>query len=141
MVRLFRVSIPVGSLALLLSEFVLVTAAFVVACYIVLEIDPTVFLFWEGGIWRILVVTASILIGLHFHDLYTSIYVKSRIVLAQQLSLVMGVAFLTMGIFSYMNKNLRMPISIMVPGSAFAMIGIYVWRILYSKYLLKVVGA
>jgi sugar transferase (PEP-CTERM system associated) len=141
MVRLFRVFVPVGSLALLVSEAILVISAFVVAYYAVLEYDPAVALFYDGGIYRVLVVTASVLLGLHFHDLYTQIHVKSRIVLLQQLSMVMGVAFLAQGLISYVYRDLRMPIRLMIPGSAFAMAGIFVWRILYGSYLLHVVGA
>src|SRR5437764_7878545 len=129
MVRLFRVSVPVGSLALLISEVVLVTSAFVIASYFTLEYDPTVFLLYDGGLFRILLVTASVILGLHFHDLYTHIYVKSRIVLLQQLSLVMGVAFLAQGLISYGSRALRMPIHLMLPGSALAMLGIFGWRI------------
>jgi sugar transferase (PEP-CTERM system associated) len=34
-----------------------------------------------------------------------------------------------------------MPIHLMVPGSAAAMVGVFVWRVVYSRYLLAVVGA
>jgi sugar transferase (PEP-CTERM system associated) len=141
MVRLFRVFVPVGSLALLISEVVLVTASFVITCYFTLPYDPTVFLLYDDGLLRILLVTASVILGLHFHDLYTHIYVKSRILLLQQLSLVMGVAFLAQGLISYASRALRMPIHLMVPGSAVAILGIFGWRVVYSTYLLGVVGA
>ncbi len=141
MVRLFRVSIPVGSLALLISEAILVISAYVVAAYAVLEFDPAVFLFDDRGYWHVLIVTGAVLVGLHFHDLYSSIYVKSRILLLQQLSLTMGIAFLTMGIFSYANHSFRMPIRMMVLGSALAMCGMFIWRIIFAKYLLPMVGA
>ena len=141
MVRLFRVFVPVGSLALLVSEVALVTSAFVLAAYLVLEFDPQVYLFYDGGLYRILLVAASVILGLHFHDLYTNIYVKSRMLLLQQLSLVMGMAFLAQGLISYGSRALRMPIHIMVPGSAIAMLWIFVWRVFYSRYLLRVVGA
>lgn len=141
MVRVFRVFIPVGSLALLITEVALITSAFILAAYLVLDFDPQVYLFYEDGIYRILLVTASVILGLHFHDLYTNIHVKSRMLLLQQLSLVMGIAFLAQGLISYVSRALRMPVHIMVPGSALAMAGIFVWRVLYSKYLLRVVGA
>jgi sugar transferase (PEP-CTERM system associated) len=141
MVRLFRVFVPVGSLALLVSEVVLVTSAFVIACYFTLEYDPTIFLLYDNGLQRILMVTATVILGLHFHDLYTKIYVTSRILLLQQLSLVMGAVFLAQGLFSYLSRSLRMPLHLMVPGSAAAMFAIFAWRILYSRYLLGVVGA
>src|SRR5262249_14229136 len=96
---------------------------------------------YDNGLYRILLVTLSVILGLHFHDLYTHIYVKSRINLLQQLSMVMGVAFLAQGLISYASRALRMPIHLMVPGSAAAMLAIFSWRILYYRYLLGVVGA
>jgi hypothetical protein len=54
MIRLFRVFVPVGTITLLISEILLVTSAFVLATYLVLQVDPTVFLFYDGGMMRIL---------------------------------------------------------------------------------------
>jgi hypothetical protein len=53
----------------------------------------------------------------------------------------MGTAFLAQGLISYVSRALRMPIHLMLPGSALAMFGIFTWRVLYSKYLLDVVGS
>src|SRR5664279_4382319 len=116
MVRLFKVFIPVGTLTLLVSEILLVTTAFIFAAYLNMEVDPTVYLLYEGGLGRIMLVVVSILIGLHFLDLYSRVYVKSRIVLLQQLCLVMGVAFVTQGLITYLNASLRVPITVMVWG-------------------------
>ena len=66
MIGLFKVFIPVGTLTLLVSEIVLVTSAFVFATYLVLEVDPTVFLLYDGGLIRILLVLLSILVGCIF---------------------------------------------------------------------------
>src|SRR5947209_12691842 len=129
MIRLFKVFIPVGTLTLLVSEIVLVTSAFVFATYLTFEADPTVYLLDEGGLMRIMVVVFCILVGLHFHDLYSQFQVKSRIVLIQQLCLVMGVAFLSQGLIAYLNRNLRVPIRVMVLGSAVAVVSIFLWRI------------
>jgi sugar transferase (PEP-CTERM system associated) len=140
MIRLFKVFIPVGTLTLLLSEIVLLASAFVVATYLSFEYDPTVFLLYEGGLGRIGLVLLSILIGLHFHDLYSHFNVKSRIVLIQQLCLVMGVAFLTQGFIAYLNANLRVPIRVMVVGSGIAVVAVFFWRLFFSTYVLQVVG-
>lgn len=141
MIRLFRVSIPAGSLALLISEVGLITSAYILASYFVLPYDPTVFLLYDGGLYRILSVTASVILGLHFQDLYTNIRIRSRIALLQQLSLVMGVAFLIQGLISYADRDLRMPMRLMVLGSTIAICAIFIWRVLYAKYLVSVVGA
>jgi lipopolysaccharide/colanic/teichoic acid biosynthesis glycosyltransferase len=140
MAHLLRVSIPVGSLALLVSETVLVTTAFVVAAYSTLAFEPTVFLLEEGGLTRILVVTACILLGMHFHDLYTQIRIRSRILLLQQVSVTMGIAFLAQGFISYADPDLRMPIRVMLLGSAISAVGIFLWRNVYSGSILKLIG-
>jgi sugar transferase (PEP-CTERM system associated) len=140
MIRLFKVFIPVGTLTLLVSEVLLVTSSFIFATYLVLEVDPTVFLLYDGGLSRIVLVVISILVGLHLHDLYSQIQVKSQIVLIQQLCLVMGVAFLCQGLIAYINANMRVPIHVMLLGSAIAVVGIFLWRLLFSAFAFQVVG-
>src|SRR5437870_2175191 len=105
MVRLFRVFIPIGSLALLVSEMVLETSAFILASYVMLEVDPAVWLRYDGGLTRILLVTATVMLVMHFHDLYTELRIKSHILLLQQLSLVMGITFLVQSLVSYLNRD------------------------------------
>src|ERR1035441_4722304 len=140
MIRLFKVFIPVSTLTLLVSEVLLVTSAFIFATYLVLEVDPTVFLLYDGGLLRIVLVLLSILVGLHLHDLYSQIHVKSGIVLIQQLCLVMGVAFLSQGLIAYLNPSLRVPIKVMLVGSGIAVAAIFFWRLLFSAFALQVVG-
>ena len=140
MIRLFRVFVPVGSLALLSSEILLITSSFILATYVILEVDPTVFLLYDGGLVRILLVLASIIVGMHFHDLYSKIYVRSRTVLAQQLCLVIGIAFLFQALVGYVNAGLRVPIRVMVLGSFLAAAAIFAWRIFFSAHVLRVVA-
>jgi sugar transferase (PEP-CTERM system associated) len=140
MIRLFKVFIPVGTLTLLVSEVLLVTSAFIFATYVVLEVAPTVFLLYDGGLSRILLVVLSILVGLHLQDLYSQVHVKSRIVLIQQLCLVMGAAFIAQALIAYVYSDLRVPIFIMLVGSAIAVVAIFFWRILFSAFAFQVVG-
>lgn len=140
MSRLFKVFIPVGTLTLLISEIMLVTSSFILATEIDLKVDPTTYLLEDGGLFPIILVVLSILIGLHFHDLYSQFYVKSRIVLIQQLCLTMGVAFLAQGFVAYLNPRLRVPVLVMVWGSAIAIVAIFFWRIFFSGYAINVVG-
>ena len=60
MIRLFRVFVPVGPLALLSSEILLITSSFILATYLVLDVDPTVYLLYDGGLVRVLLVVATI---------------------------------------------------------------------------------
>ena len=105
MIRLFQVLVPVGVLALLISEVILLSCAYVLASYIVLEVDPTVFLLYDGGLVRVALVVLSLIIGMHFHDLYSKLRIRSRVLLMQQLSLVVGSAFLFQALVSYVRAS------------------------------------
>jgi exopolysaccharide biosynthesis polyprenyl glycosylphosphotransferase len=140
MIRLFRVFVPTGTFTMLVSELLWVTAAFVAATFLVVPTDPTMFLLDDNGIVRILLVVAATVVGLHFHDLYTDLYVKSRIILLQQLCMVAGIIFLLQGLISYITPDLRMPIRVMVVGSAMAIAVIFLWRLFFSAYVLQAVG-
>jgi len=140
MIRLFRVFVPAGALALLVSEILLVTGSFILAVYYVIPVDPTGYLLDDGGDISILLVLITILTGLYLHDLYSEIYVKSKIALLQQLGLVTGIAFIVQGLVSYIDRGLRMPIRVMLLGSVLSVGSIFLWRILFSAYVAEVVG-
>ena len=75
----------------------------------------------------------AILLGLFFEDLYERIHVKSRVLLLQQLSLVLGIALLIQGIIGYMSDGFRLP----VRGErrfagALTIVALFAWRIVYS---------
>lgn len=141
MIRLFRVFVPVGALALLVSEVLLIAACFLITTFLLLRVDPAVFLLGNGGLVRIGVAVASILFGLFFEDLYTQVYVKSRVLLLQQLSLAVGIALVLQGLLSYVNDNFRLPLWVMIPACGLVIAALFVWRIIYSALVLRVVGA
>jgi lipopolysaccharide/colanic/teichoic acid biosynthesis glycosyltransferase len=141
MIRLFRVFVPVGALALLFSEVLLIFSCFLVVTILALNVDPATFLFAGNGLLRIAVVVASILFGLFFEDLYGDIHVKSRVLLIQQLCLVMGIALLFQGFISYVQEGFRLPMRVMLPASALVIAAVFAWRVVYSALVLRVVGA
>jgi sugar transferase (PEP-CTERM system associated) len=140
MIQIFRSIVPVRTWTLLVSEIVLLTSAFVLAATIVLHVDPTVFLLYDGGLGRIASAVVGILLGLHFQDLYSGFHVKSRIVLALQLCLAMGVAFLLQAFLSYTDIGLQLPIAIMLWGSAMAVPAMFLWRVSFSAYAVRIIG-
>jgi sugar transferase (PEP-CTERM system associated) len=139
MIRLFRVFIPIGVVTLLVSEVLLVTAVYVISSYFSLQVNPSVYLFYDGGMISILVVVVSILLGLYFQDLYSDYVVKSKTVLLHQLCLAMGIAFLAQGFVSYLFRDLRMPAHLMIAGSFASMVAMFGWRVLFS-YAIPVVS-
>jgi sugar transferase (PEP-CTERM system associated) len=140
MVRLFRVFVPVGSLALLISEILLVSTSFIVATYFVLDVDAAVFLLYDGGLKRILLATTCTLFALYLQDLYSDIQVESRIRLALQLCIAAGATFLAEAFLSYFSVNLRVPIRVMTLGTLLSLTVVFVWRCVFAFYIFQVVG-
>jgi exopolysaccharide biosynthesis polyprenyl glycosylphosphotransferase len=140
MIRLFRVFVPAGALTLLISETFWIAAAFLAVTYTALPTDPDLFLLYENGIARIVVVVLTMVVALHFHDLYSDLYVKSRIRLLQQLCMVAGIVFLSQGLISYVFPGLRLPLHVMLPGCALATLVVFLWRLVFSAFVLQVVG-
>jgi len=140
MLRLFQVFIPAGTVTVLFCELLLTISAFVLATYLVLPVDPTVFLFVDKGFIRIMIVIITIMAGLHFNDLYSRIRIQSRLLLLQQLCLVIGVCFLIQGFLAYLDADLRVPIRVMLAGNFMALVAIYGWRIFFSEFGLQMGG-
>src|SRR5580698_2591759 len=93
MIRLFKVSIPGNVVALVVSEIVLVFSCYVLAAYLTIDVAPDIFLLDDEGLWHISLVVAVIILGMYFHDLYEDFRIRSRTLLWQQTSLVLGTAF------------------------------------------------
>ncbi len=141
MIRLFQVFIPVGTLTVLLCEFLLLSSSFILACYLALPFDPAIWLWIDNGWMRLLVVIASLMVGLHFHDLYSTIRVQSRVVLLQQICMVVGIGLLLQGFIAYLDANLRVPIRVMVLGSFMSLGAMFAFRIFFSDVALRAIGA
>lgn len=141
MVRLFRVFVPAAALVLIFSEAILLFCSYVAAAYIVFtQVDPEVFLLYDGGLNRIGLVVIILLLGLYFNDLYEQFRVRSRILLVQQLCLTLGLAFIAQAMLSYGNRAWILPKWLMIYGSAIALPVLFVWRNLYSLVVLNAVG-
>src|SRR5260370_10698957 len=135
MIRIFPVFVPARILALLISDILLVIGSFIAASYFALPVDATDYLLGEDhGLVSIALALLSILIGLYLQDLYSDIYVKSRIVLLQQLCLAVGIAFLLQGTFAYLTR-LRMPLRVMGYSSCLSMGSIFTWRVIMKVWI------
>ncbi len=140
MTRFFRVFVPATAVVLLVSEILLITSAFIIAVYLTLDVDPWVNLIYDGGLVHLIPVLVTILVGMHFNDLYSQFHVKSRIVLLQQLCLVMGGAFVIQGMLSYVFPEMRVSAHVMAVGSVLAVVAIYFWRVLFGTFALRMMG-
>jgi sugar transferase (PEP-CTERM system associated) len=140
MIRLLRDQIPSNVLLLLVTEASIIFACFVLASYRILEVDPAVYLIYDGGFGRILLTELTIILGMHLHDLYSEIQVKARLLLVQQVCQVMGIAFLAQALIAYIVPDLILPRWVMMLGCGLSLVSIVSWRLFYSAYLLRALG-
>src|SRR5690349_14205901 len=131
MIRLFRVSVPTNVLLLVVSEIILLFACYILPGYWVLDVPLEIFLLYDGGIWRIALVVAIVVLGLYFHDLYEELRIRSRVLLIQQVSVVLGVAFVLQAMLSYGRTELPVPKWLMLYGSMAALVTLPAWRIVF----------
>jgi sugar transferase (PEP-CTERM system associated) len=142
MIRLFRVFIPTSVVALLVSEIILTYTCFVIATFIMLDVAPEVFLLDDNGWLRIAIVVACLMLGIYFHDLYTQFRIRSRVLLIQQMIVVVGVTFLTQALLVYLRlQDLILPTWVMIVGSAFTLLLLPTWRIFFSTVVMKAMGS
>jgi sugar transferase (PEP-CTERM system associated) len=142
MIRLFRVFVPGSVIALVLSDAVLLYTCYVIATFVALEVDPQVFLLYDNGWARIAFVVLSLMGGLYFHDLYTDFRIKSKVLIIQQAGVSIGIGFLLEALLVYLGlQNLFVPASLMIAGSALALLLLPLWRIVYGGAVFKVMGS
>jgi len=140
MIRTFRVFIPTSVLVLLLAETLLVACCYVIACYILLPTGADVYLLYENGITNILIVAASILLGLYFQDMYTQFRIRSRTVLLQQLLLSIGIAFLLQSTLNYVSPGTLLPRQVMLLGSLLTVMAVGIFRWFYVTFVVPNLG-
>jgi lipopolysaccharide/colanic/teichoic acid biosynthesis glycosyltransferase len=108
--------------------------------FLLWEVDPTVHLLYDVGLYQIAGVVASMLLGADLANLYTEVRTRFRVVLLQRWILAIGMAFLCQGLISLIKPEYQMPISVMVCGGAFALVALVAWRSLYEKRLIGTMG-
>jgi sugar transferase (PEP-CTERM system associated) len=140
MIRLFKVFVPTSVVGILLSEIILAFFCYTATSVLVMEYDPVIEFFYEGGIFRIAFVVATIILGLYLSDLYGNLHVSSGLRLYQQFCLVIGLAFLAQALLGYVNRHWVVSRWVMMYGSGAALVLMPAWRILYSDVVLHALG-
>ncbi len=140
MIRLLRDLVPANVLALLITEAAVLVCCYVLAGFLLLDVDPVVYLLYDGGLVRILINVLIIQAALYFHDLYSNIRVRSHVLLLQQVLQVLGIAFIAQALLSYGSANLILPRWVMILGSGFALVSLVGWRSIYSALVLRAFG-
>jgi lipopolysaccharide/colanic/teichoic acid biosynthesis glycosyltransferase len=140
MIRIFQSLVPASVLTLFLSEALILFTSYALAAYLDPNLDGWFFLVYDQGWQPITALTVLLLFGLYLHQMYDDLRVHSRILLLQNLILLMGSAFLMQSLFAYLDLPWALPLRVLVPGSAFAITLLFAWRILFADAIRKTVG-
>lgn len=142
MISFLRSLFSARMLSLVVPDTVLIFSCYILAAYWSGGADPSVFLFYDNGLLQISLVVAGVLVGLQLNKLYVQVGVRSKLLLAQQLCLTLGVTFLLESLLSYLRYSaLLLAPPIMLFGSALTLGVLLVWRMFYSALLWKSLGA
>jgi sugar transferase (PEP-CTERM system associated) len=137
MIKLFRVSIPSSVLVLFTLETFLLIGCYSIAARFVIDEDLEFYLLYDRGLLSISLLVAVLQAGLYLQDLYDRLRPQSTIYLAQQVSLVLGAAFLLQAVLGYGRSTLELNKWIMMYGSFLALVGLPVWRMAYYAVISK----
>lgn len=140
MIRLFHVFVPTSTIALILSEIIIIFATFLGATILIVADDPEVYLLYEGGLRKIILVVASVILGLYFEDLYSDFRVRSHLALFQQLCLIIGLTFFLQALLTYLNPALMMSRLVMMVACAVLIVVIPLYRIAFSSVIVRAFG-
>ena len=132
--------VPATVLAAIICEILLISSSYVVATYLVSNVDIVVWLLYDDGWLRVSMMVLGIVIGLYLQDLYENLRVTSQLVLFQQICLVFGVAFIFQAFLSYLGAQYVLPRRPMVLGSVFLLIALPMLRTALSGALASAIA-
>jgi sugar transferase (PEP-CTERM system associated) len=98
------------------------------AAYFTVDEELPFYLFYDEGWLRLLVMIVAIQAGLYFQDLYDNLRPRSRIFLVQQISLILGAAFLLQAVLGYGRSTLQLNKWTMMYGSFLVLLVMPTWR-------------
>ena len=132
MIRLFHVYYPIRTLILLLGEALIVWTSFLLGAVFEFRQDSYLVLNFEGGYYKIFVVTALVLLCSHWLDLYDTARLHTKGELYFRLLLVPGVlAFLLAGI-AYVRPEYLLGRNSATIGLLILTVALIGWRLGYT---------
>jgi sugar transferase (PEP-CTERM system associated) len=132
LIRLFNVYYPIRTLVLLIGEALIVWTSFLLGAVFEFRQDSYLVLNFEGGYYKIFVVTALVLLCSHWLDLYDTARLNTKGELYFRLLLVPGVlAFLLAGV-AYIRPEYLMGRNSATIGLLILTVALIGWRLGYT---------
>src|ERR1700690_2985052 len=130
MIRLFNAYFPTRTLLLTVTEALLVTLGFVVAVVLWAgtAFDANIYLLYENGLGRILLVVAVFLVLMYYFDLYDSFVLANRREVVTRLVGVLGSAFVALAVLYYAFPEVGLAGSSLWIGVGIVIVPVPAWR-------------
>lgn len=138
MVRLFHAYVPNQTLALGVSEVVFIALAFVTAVFVRFGRDTDMVLGYEHGIEKIAIVVGIFLVCMYYLDLYDDAALSNSFQTLPRLLQVVGLGSLLVTLVYYIFPPARLGPSIVVGGSAIAVVSVSCWRQFFLSVIRRV---
>ena len=129
MIRLFNVYYPVRTLVLLLGEALIVWTSFLLGAIYAFRQDSYLVLNYEGGYYKILVVTILVLLCSHWFDLYDTARLNTRGELYFRLLMVPGLLAFVLAAVSYIRPDFLLGNGSSAVGLLILTVALFGWRI------------
>ncbi|WP_180539919.1 sugar transferase [Nevskia soli] len=131
---------PAQSTAVLIFDFLITGAVFAGSLYMLLGPMAPIYMTDSRGWLQVLLAVFTVLIGLYFNQLYTTLRVASRVALVLQLSHVLGLSLVLQTLCAYMSPDLALPRRTVLLGTFLCFPALLLWRLAYSGFLWKLFG-
>lgn len=131
MIRLFNVYYPVRTLVLLVGEAVIVWTSFLLATMMQYGPDSWLALNVEHGYYKILAVTAVVVVASYWFDLYDPGQFEERGELYFRLLLVPGLLALLLAVLGYLYPGLMLGKNAYLIGLVILTVSLFGWRAAY----------
>lgn len=139
-IRLFNAYFPSRTLLLALTEALVVVFAFTASCIVWMGRDADLFLNYEGGFAKIILVTAVFIMCMYYGDLYDSLVLTNRREVITRLMQVSGVGTLLLALVYSAYPKTRLGAKNFALGLFLVLLLVWFWRELFlwlfrSKFL------
>jgi lipopolysaccharide/colanic/teichoic acid biosynthesis glycosyltransferase len=122
-------------------EAALVAGCYAAAVWLVMPLEASIYLEYEGGAARIALVACSYLFASYIFDVYRRVYTRSRLVVALQLCQLVGILLLVQAGFGFVHPDFVLPQAVVLSGSALTLIAVVGWRLLLRPRIWNAFGA
>jgi len=141
-IRLFNAYFPSRTLIMAASEAFLVVLAFTISCVFWMGSDADLFLNYEGGFFKISLITIVFTICMYYGDLYDSLVLTNRREVVIRLIQVSGIGCLLLAILYTAYPTTRLGAKNFTLGLLLLLLLVWFWRELFlwifrSQYFLE----